>query len=277
MHGLRADVDRLLGDAADLDERSDLLTRALVGQVEDSQAFADSFGGVLSNAHSAGVLNERLLRFLVEPVEPQGREPVVSADVTRPFPWVLIMFSLCFVSGYLVSGVTDGRRQRSAFARRGAQWLAPNARALGTASLVGALLGIGLAWASGADLGVPRESQLTWSAAVVLSAVGLTVLAHWAVRQLRSPGVGLCLLVLVGYVFVSDAVGTGVTSGLSAVVAAVNPLSHAESTLSAVLGGAPGGVVVAPLLLVLAVGAVLDLLVQDDLSRLLPRRRVVPA
>ncbi|WP_168216957.1 type VII secretion protein EsaA [Cellulomonas sp. Y8] len=279
MRGLRADVDRLLGDAADLDERSDLLTRALVGQVDDSQAFADSFGGVLSNAHSAGVLNERLLRFLVDPVEPQGREPVVSADVTRPFPWVLIVFSVCFVSGYLVSGVTDGRRQRSAFARRGAQWLAPNARALGTASLVGALLGIGLAWASGADLGVPRESQLTWSAAVVLSAVGLTVLAHWSVRQLRSSGVGLCLLTLVGYVFVSDAVGTGVTSGLSAAVAAVNPLSHTESTLSAVLGGEPGGVVaIAPLLLVLAVGAVLDLLVQDDLSRLLPRRRrAVPA
>lgn len=279
MHGLKADVDRLLGDAADLDERSDLLTRALVGQVDDSQAFADSFGGVLSNAHRAGVLNERLLRFLVDPVEPQGREPVVSADVTRPFPWVLIMFSLCFVSGYLVSGVTDGRRQRSAFARRGAQWLAPNARALGTASLVGALLGIGLAWASGADLGVPRESQLTWSAAVVLSAVRLTVLAHWSVRQLRSSGVGLCLLALVGYVFVSDAVGTGVTSGLSAAVAAVNPLNHAETTLSAVLSGEPGGVVaIAPLLLVLAVGAVLDLLVQDDLSRLLPRRRrAVPA
>jgi hypothetical protein len=189
------------------------------------------------------------------------------------------MFSLCFVSGYLVAGVTGGRHPRSVFARRGVQWLGPNARALGAASLVGALLGIGLAWASGTDLGVPRSSQPAWSAAVVLSAVGLTVLAHWSVRQLRGVGVGLCLLVLVGYVFVSDAVGTGVTSGLSAAVAAVNPLSHTETTLSAVLGTDAAGLFVLGRLLVVAlVGAVLDLTVQDDLRRLLPRRlRVVAA
>lgn len=279
MQGLRRDVDILIGDAADLDERSDLLTRALVGQVDDSQAFADSFGGVLSNAHSAGVLNERLLRFLVDPVEPQAREPVVSADVTRPFSWVLIVFSLCFVSGYSLSGVTDGRHQRSAFARRGAQWLGPNARALGAASLAGAVLGTGLAWASGADLGVPREAQPVWCAAVVLSSVGLTVLAHGAVRQFRSLGVGLCLLVLVGYVLVSDAVGTGVTSGVSAAVAAVNPLSHVEATMSAVLGAdLAGPSVLGRLLVVALLGAALDLLVQDDLRRLLPRRgRMVPA
>jgi type VII secretion EsaA-like protein len=282
MHGLRTDVDRLLGDATELDGRSELLTQALVGQVDDSRAFADSFGGVLSTAHSAGVLNERLLRFLVDPVEPQAREPVVSGDVTRPFPWVLIMFSLCFVSGYLLAGVTDGSRRRSAFTRQGAQWLRPNARALGAASLAGAVLGIALAWASGADLGVPRESQPVWTAAVVLSGVGLTVLAHWAVRQWRSVGVGVCLVVLVAYVFVSDAVGTGVTSGLSAVVATVNPLSHVEATLSVLLGAGPAGTsgpsVLGPLIVVALAGAVLDLLVHDDLRRLVPRRRrAVPA
>lgn len=279
MHELRADVDRLLGDASDLDTQSGLLTRALLGQVDDSQAFAESFGGVLANAHRAGVLNERLLRFLVEPVEPQARESVVSTDVTRPFPWVLIVFALCFVSGYLLAGLTDGHRRRSVFARRGAQWLGPNARALGAASLTGAVLGIGLAWASGADLGVPRESQLVWTSAVVLSCVGLTVLAHWAVRQCRSVGVGLCLLVLVAYVFVSDAVGTGVTSGLSAAVAAVNPLNHTETTLSSVLGAESAGpAVLGPLLVVVLVGAALDLVVQDDLRRLVPRRgRAVPA
>lgn len=279
LHALRADVDRLLGDATDLDQRSDLLTRVLVGQVEDSQAFADSFGSVLANAHSAGVLNERLLRFLVDPVEPQPRESVVSADVTRPFPWVLMMFSLCFVVGYLLAGLTDGRRHRSAFARRGATWLAPNARALGAACVAGVLTGAALAWASGTDLRVPRESQVMWCAAVVLSCVGLTVLAHWAVRQLRAIGVGLCLLALVGYVFVSDAVGTGVTSGVSAVVAGVNPLSRTEATLSAVLGsGYAGPSVLGPLVVVALVVAVLDLLVQDDLGRLLPRRgHAVPA
>lgn len=278
MHGLRADVDRLVGDAADLDERSELLTQALVGQVEDSQAFADSFGGVLANAHSAGVLNERLLRFLVDPVEPQARDSVVSTDVTRPFPWVLIVSALCFVTGYLLAGLTDGRQHRSAFARRGALWLGPRARALATVAVAGALLGAGLGWASAADLGVPRSAQVVWSAAVVLSCVGLTVLAHWAVRQLRAVGVGLCLLLLVGYVFVSDAVGTGVTSGVSGVVAAVNPLSRTESALSAVLGSGPAGLsVLGPLLVVAAVAAVLDLLVQDDLGRLVPRRRTAVA
>jgi len=278
MHGLRADVDDLVGEAADLDEQSGVLTQALVEQVEDAQAFADSFGGVLANAHSAGVLNERLLRFLVDPVEPRARDSVVSTDVTRPFPWVLIVFALCFVTGHLLAGLTDGRQHRSAFARRGAVWLGPRSRALATAAAAGLLLGAGLAWASGADLGVPRSALPTWGTAVVLACVGLTVLAHAAVRRLRAAGVALCLLVLVGYVFVSDAVGTGVTSGVSGVVAAVNPLSRTETALSAVLGsGTAGPSVLAPLVVVAGVAAALDLLVPGYPGRLVRRRRTAVA
>ncbi|WP_454050722.1 type VII secretion protein EsaA [Cellulomonas sp. Marseille-Q8402] len=279
LEGLRVEVEGLLGDAADLDQRSVDLTGALTGQVDSSRAFADSFAGVLPNAHSSGVLNERLMRFLVEPVVPTQREPVASADVTRPFPWVLITFAVCFMAAHLLANVTWVARQRSAFARGRAPWFRSNARTLGISSAAGAVLGVGLAWASGAGLAVPRESWAVWGVAVTLISLGMTLLAHWLVEQWGRVGVGLCVVLLVGYVFVSDAIGTPATSGVSGVMAKVNPLSHAEGVLRDVLGQNAGGIEVLGRLLVWVVLAVvLNLLVQEDLRRLAPRRRrPVPA
>lgn len=273
LDGLRSDADGLLVDSADLDRRNSDLTGALSGQMESSQAFADSFAGVLPNAHSSGVLNERLMQFLVEPVVPTQRDSVASADVTRPFPWVLIAFSLCFMAAYLLAKVTWTGRQRSAFARGRVPWFRSNVRSLGVSSLVGTVLGAGLAWASGAGLGVPRESQVVWGAAVVLICLALTLFAHWLVKQWRAVGVGLCVVLLVGYVFVSDAVGTGVTSGVAGVMAAVNPLYHAEAAMRGLLGQDASGVEVLGRLLVgVLVAVVLNLLVRDDLRAFIPRR-----
>lgn len=279
LDGLHADANGLLVDSADLDRRSDHLTGALSGQVESARAFADSFAGVLPNAHSSGVLNERLMQFLVEPVVPTQRDSVASADVTRPFPWVLIAFSLCFMAAYLLAKVTWTGRQRSAFARGRVPWFRSNARSVGVSSIVGAVLGAGLAWASGAGLGVPRESQVVWGAAVVLICLALTLFAHWLVKQWRAVGVGLCVVLLVGYVFVSDAVGTGVTSGVAGVMATVNPLYHAEAAMRGLLGQDTSGVEILGRLFVgVLVAVVLNLLVRDDLRAFIPRRwRPVPA
>lgn len=273
IEGLGADVAGLVGDAADLDGRSALLTAALSGHLEGSQEFAESFGGVLSNAHSSGVLNEALLRFLVEPVSPHQRDAVASSDVARPFPWVLITFALCFMCAYLLARVRHAHRSASAFDRARAPWLRSSARATGLAASVGLALGAGLAWASARDLGVPRESQVAWGVVMVLIAVALTLLTHWLVRQWRSAGVGACVLLLVGYVFVSDAVGGAATSGLAAVLADVGPLSRAEAAMRSLLGTDPAGLVIAGPLAVAVLGAVvLNLLVQDDLRRFVPRR-----
>ncbi|MFF1530720.1 type VII secretion protein EsaA [Cellulomonas sp. NPDC058312] len=276
---LRADVARLGEDSADLDGRSAALTTALTAQVAGSQEFADAFAGVLPHAHSAGVLNERLLRFLVEPVEPTPRAAVAAVDVGRPLPWVLIAFSLCFLAAYLVAHVGTGRsREVSGFDRARTAWFRANARAAGWCALAGVALGAALAVVSAVDLGVPRETQVAWVTAVVLICCGLTLLSHWLVAQCRALGVGLCVVLLVGHVLVTDAVGSGAPSGAAGVLAAVNPLGRAESALGSLLGTDPAGLVVAgPLVVGVLAVLLLDLVVVDP-ARLVPRRwRAVPA
>lgn len=274
--GLRADVESLLDESGELHDGSVRLAVALTGQVEEAGRFADAFEGVLPHAHRSGVLNERLLRFLVDPVSPGGREAVASSDVTRPFPWVLITFALSLSAASVLAG-RGGRRRRGAsvFARRDDGWFRANVLGLGTASLTGVVLGAGLAWAGAAGLEVPREAQPLWAATVVLAALGQTLLARWLIVQLRSFGLAVCVALLVGYVFVSDAVGTGVTSGFSGVVALLDPLHHVEAAMTRVLGsGDAGPDVLAPLLLVLLGAIVVTLLAQDDLGRVVPRRWV---
>lgn len=276
---LRADVARLGEDSADLDGRSAALTTALTAQVAGSQEFADAFAGVLPHAHSAGVLNERLLRFLVEPVEPTPRAAVAAVDVGRPLPWVLIAFSLCFLAAYLVAHVGTGRSPAvSGFDRARTAWFRANARAAGRCVLAGVALGAALAVVSAVDLAVPRETQVAWVTAVVLICCGLTLLAHWLVAQCRALGVGLCVVLLVGHVLVTDAVGSGAPSGAAGVLAAVNPLGRAESALGSLLGTDPAGLVVAgPLVVGVLAVLLLDLVVVDP-ARLVPRRwRAVPA
>jgi type VII secretion EsaA-like protein len=275
---LRADVAQLVADSADLDAGSAALTTALTAHVAGSQEFADAFGGVLPHAHSAGVLNERLLRFLVDPVEPTPRAAVAAVDVGRPQPWVLIAFTLCFLAAYLVAHVRPARRAGSDLDRARTTWFRANARAAGRCALAGVALGAALAVVSAADLGVPRETQVAWVTAVVLICCGLTLLAHWLVAQCRALGVGLCVVLLVGHVLVTDAVGSGAPSGAAGVLAAVNPLGRAESALGSLLGTDPAGLVVAgPLVVGVLAVLLLDLVVVDP-ARLVPRRwRAVPA
>lgn len=275
---LRADVARLAEDSADLDGRSADLTTALTAQVAGSREFATAFAGVLPHAHSAGVLNERLLRFLVEPVEPAPRAAVAAVDVGRPLPWVLIAFSLCFLAAYLVAHVRVDRPAGSDFDRRGATRLRANARAAGRCALAGAVLGAVLAWASGAALDVGRETQVAWAAAVVLVCCGMTLLAHWLVAQCRALGVGLCVVLIVAHVLAADTHGTGAAAGVAGVLTTVNPLGRAEAALGSLLGTDPAGLVVlGPLVVGVLLALALDLTVQDP-ARLLPRRwRAVPA
>lgn len=283
---LRADVTGLLEDSAALDEKSTRLTTALTGQVDVSTEFADSFSGVLSNAHSSGVLNERLMQFLVAPVSPAPREAVTTSDVTRPFSWVLISATLCLAAAAVLAGrrppaarEQDPAAPGTVFARRDGAWLRRNAVGLATSALAGAALGGLLAWASARNLDVPREQQMVWGAAMVLTGLAMILVSRWLIVQFRAVGVGLCALLLVGYVFVSDAVGTGAASGLSRTIVAIGPLSRAESTLTGVLGAdGPGVTLLGGLAVTVLVAALANLLVVTDARRLVPRRwRGAPA
>jgi type VII secretion EsaA-like protein len=276
LDGLRGEVAGLLDDSAALDARSARLVTALAGQTDLSSDLATAFGGVLPNAYSAGVLNERLMRFLVEPVAPAEREPVASADVTRPFSWVLIAGALSLAAGIVLarSRSRAPARESALYSRRDDDWVRINVRGLGTTALVGVVVGAGLAWASAQDLDVPREAQLLWGSAMLLVGATLTLLVRWLVAQLRALGVGIAVVMVVGYVFLSDAVGSGASSGAARALAAISPLSRAESLLTGLLGvEGTGPRVLGWLVVALVLAAIANLLVVDDLRRLLPGRR----
>ena len=279
LEGLRSEVQGVIAGSDALGAGSEELTAALSTQVTESTQFADTFASVLPHAHSAGVLNERLVRFLVDPVDPAPREAVASADVTRPFPWVLTAFCLCFTAASLLVTTAPATGRRGAFVRARTARLRRSGRSLALAAALGAVLGGGLGWASAHALGVARESQVPWLATLVLICAVLTLLAHWLVRQWRTVGVGVALLLLVGYVFVSDAVGSGAVSGIARVLATAGPLSRAEAAMAGLLAGdvalAP---VVGPLVAALVVLVPLNLWVREDPGDGSPRgHRAVPA
>lgn len=272
--GVRADLASLETMAGDLDARGVGLSADLTERLTGAEEFADSFDGVLPHAHSAGVLNEHLLGFLVDPVRASPRDSVATADVMRPFPWVLIAAAVCGLAGHLLA-----RWRTRAVASRGG--VRGRATALAAPVLSGVVIGLATAWASGAALAVPRESQAEWALALVLACVTLTALARWLARECGGLGTGMCALALVGYVLVSDAVGTGVGGGVSAAVAAANPLCAVESVLSASLASgtaAVGLAVLAPLVWWALGASVLTLVERDDARRLVARLRpAVPA
>lgn len=268
-----AQVQNLSTGATDLSGQTQDFTDLLTQEVADSQLFSDTFSGVLANSHTSDVLNERLMTFLSAPVTASAREPVASSDVTRPFPWVLIVFALSFVAASALLATVARHRNRAVFARGRAAWLGPNVRALGVSALVAVLLGTVLAWLSARSLGVPREAQLSWGLCVVLAVVECLLAVHWLLAQWRTVGVGLSVLLLVGYVFVSDAVGFGATAGVSAAIAAVDPLCHVERAMTRLLGEGAAALPVVGTLFAWSAGfAVLNLLLQPDLRRLLPTR-----
>ncbi|HEY0186388.1 MAG TPA: type VII secretion protein EsaA [Cellulomonas sp.] len=270
---VREDVAALGEDSVSLVTSADLLQQVLTGDVQDEQLFSSTFDGVLSNSYRSGVLNERMLGFLVSPVEANPRDPVASTDVSRPFSWVLIVFVLCLGAVCALSSVARRREPASAFSSDRTRWFWANVRALGPVTVVAVVLGVGIAWVSAVDLGVPRESQLRWAWCVVLACVETSLVVHALVRQWRLVGVGLSVLLPVGYVLVTDAVGAGAGGGLPALVARLDPLSHAERALVAVLGSDPSwGAVSGRMLLGTAVALAAGLLVRMDLRALLPAR-----
>jgi type VII secretion EsaA-like protein len=270
---VRADVDALVGAAAALAERSQDLTATLTGQTASSREFSDTFGAVLVNAHTSGILNERVLEFLVDPVVATPRDPIASADVTRPFPWVLTLFALCLAAACALVKVRGGPGARSAFDRGRSDLLARNARALGRAAVAGVVLGGATAGVSAVALDLPREVQLSWVATLVLTGLVLTLVLHWLVAQWRLAGAGVAVLLLVVYVLVSGAVGTGMQGGLASVLPGVDPLLPAERAMTAVLADDRSEVgALGALLVWLAVAVALGLAVQDDLRRLVPAR-----
>ncbi len=262
VRGLGEDVGELVQGSTALVAQSGDLGERLTDETAQAEQFSTSFAGVLANSHRSGLLNERLMTFLVNPVEAGAREPVEQIDVARPFSWVLLAFALCLGAVCALASITGRRQEASAFTGQATAWLGSNLRALGPVTVVAVLLGTGLAWAAAVDLAVPRETQLRWGVCVVLVCVELCLVLHALVRQWRVAGVVLSVLLLIGYVLVTDAVGAGAGPGLPAVVARLDPLCRAERAMSAVLGSDPSGFALCgPLLLGIAAGVAVNLLV----------------
>lgn len=272
---LALDLDGARSDAGDRDRRGAELTDLLAGHVAGATEFADTFGSVLPNAFDTGALNEQLVRFLTEPVTAAPRDAVSAADAARLFPWVLSAFTLCVVTGASLAGlVVRTRHRESAFVSGRVARLRRNATAVVAPLVSGTVIGAAVAWAGASDLAVPHGSGASWAAVAVLVCAGLTVLAHWLVRQWGPHGLLAAVVLLVVYVFVSDAVGTKPGAGALGAVTSWNPLLRAEHAFARVLDTATGTTAALAVPLVGFVGAVLlALLVQENGRRLLPRRR----
>lgn len=239
VQGLRSDVGEIVTSTTAVGSSVDGVGQTLAAEAEAARVFSASFAAVLPFAHSAGVLNEALVEFIASPVAAAPRAPIVTADVARPFAWVLIAFALCLSAGNLLGSTAQRRAGARTLRSDRAVLLGANARALRTAALCGIGIGLVLAGVTLVGLDVDRATAPVWVLCVVLGCLELTLVVHVLVRQWRTAGAAVCAALMVGYVLVSDAVGAGARSGAETVVTWLDPLCHFESAMVAVLGSAP--------------------------------------
>lgn len=204
-------------------------------QVEENNQFAGNFVEVLSNAHQNGILNETVMDFIANPVEKDFKGSIQAAEKVNPFTWVLMIYGISLFAGYLIASNNvvflkkdDFDGSNAALKMKGYPLLI----ILGISIVLGLIEGM----ISGAVLGVPFESTLKWTAAVVLLSVVFSLINYSLIKLFKNMGLGISMYFLISYVFVTESIGTTANlSGFANVIRTVNPLMLGERTMRALL------------------------------------------
>ena len=204
-------------------------------QVQENNDFAGGFVELLNNTHSNGVLNENVMDFIANPVEQDFKGSVQAAETVNPFSWVLMAYGISLFAGYLVATnqliflkKDDFDESNAALKLRAYPLLI----VVGLSTILGVIEGI----VSGNVLAIPFDYTLQWTALMTLISVVFTLLNYALIKLWKNIGLGISIFFLIGYVFVTELVGTAANlSGFAQMIRNVNPLMLGERALRTVL------------------------------------------
>ncbi|WP_314067566.1 type VII secretion protein EsaA [uncultured Vagococcus sp.] len=231
-------------------------------ELANNNNFYGTFATVMSQAQRDGVPNETFLKFLANPITATHESTVKSAEVYKPFTWILMLFAVSLFTAYAFATQNLGVRVKELF-ERDRLWISDNI--LNTVFVVvsGTILGLIFSVLSEQALGISQEEKLLWVVVITSIMLIFTLINHFLIKQLKIFGLAISLFLLTSYVFLTSAVGkTSALNEFGAFIKKINPLSQSETILMSFFSKQSiSGFTMILLALVIVVGIILNLVI----------------
>lgn len=242
--------------------QAEVLSVDMTNKLLEDQQFAENFAGVLANSRIGERENENLYDFLSNPVQTSNAGTITANQTFTPYFLVLICFIVVLFTSYVISTITQKRTDTDQFATEKSliAWNTPiTLITAGIGVLEGTIIGV----TSSYFLTISDGNMVLLTALIILLVTAMLLVATYLLRQLKMIGMFILLITLSLYLFLTNALGFGIT-GLEGLRKA-SPLQYVESLLLRI----PQDTVNYPLAFlvitgVVVIGALANLLVLND-------------
>ncbi|MEX2803493.1 type VII secretion protein EsaA [Streptococcus sp. H31] len=264
------EVDAAQANSQALSRTADDLMKEFNDELELNGDFVDAFSKVFNNAYNNGVANETLLNFLSNPVKKSAQSAQATADVFRPFTWILLIEIITLFTAYVFGTQTVFQRIKDRYKLSSLNQ--SDLVSVGLLIGVSLLMGIVLGAVSAQQLSVDRSALPAWIFLTILLSLILILGQYLLINYLRVLGMGLALFMLLSYIYMTGAIGTtvAVRGGLS-LVKRLNILAYSENLFANLSAGnmvSAGSIFILLLLVVLVLALNMSLpSLKDKLSR----------
>lgn len=212
---------------------ADSLSQSFSDELAKNQDYVSSFVKVLNNAYNNGVPNEVLLDFLSNPVREEAQATKATANVFKPFTWVLLIAMASLFIAYVFSNSTVFQTTLDKFTKDENFLLFADSKTIIVSQMLTMLIGLVIGVVSLNQLNISAAYSVIWVFSVLLMTMFLAQWIYLGLKYWKSIGMGLALFVLVSYIYLTSAVGTTATlSGFPLVLRNINILSIFESLLA---------------------------------------------
>lgn len=241
------------------------LSTAFNDELSKNQDFVGSFVKVLNNAYNNGVPNEELLKFLSSPITQSAQATRATANVYKPFTWVLLMAIMGLFTAYLFSNSQVFQTTMNKFSTSENAFLRAGSKTVIVSQMLTLILGLTIGVLSLDQLQISGAYSVLW----VFSVIAMTMfLAQWLyliLKHFKAFGMGVALFILISYIYLTSAIGTTASlSGLPLVMRNINILSIFENLLSGFFIKEPIALWQVFLIMVgLAIGVILGIFVKE--------------
>ncbi|MBU9723480.1 MULTISPECIES: type VII secretion protein EsaA [Bacillaceae] len=187
--------------------QAERLGEDLTNQILEDEVFVENFAGVLSNSRIGERQNEDLFDFLSNPVETNNQGTIVSGDTFTPYFLVLIIFIVALFTGYVIAANYHKENEKDTFESK--QSLVSRNTPITVLTLVTGLVeGLLIGIISSYFLGLTGANMISYIFLTTFITLMILLAATYLLRQLKTVGMFVLLVVLSMYLFSSRAIGT---------------------------------------------------------------------
>lgn len=224
-------VERAQQNSVQLSKSADDLMNQFNDELEENGNFVEAFTKVFSNAYNDGVANEVLLDFLSRPVSERAQSVQATANVYRPFTWIILIEVLSLFTAYIFANQSGLKPIKDKYKQ--SLLAQSDVISVGLLVLTSILTGLVLGFVSVGQLSINQSLLPSWLFLTVVLSLILALGQYLVIKNFRVLGMGLSLLMLVSYIYVTNAVGRAVaSSGSLGLVKRTNFLAFVEEVLT---------------------------------------------